>query len=504
MNYSFSGGLVLEKKDNLTQEKIISAGIPPVLIIPLLQHIGTAAHPIVNIGDRVLKGQMIAECGSEKYSAPIHAPTSGTIGAIEKHLVPHPSGLENVCIVLETDGNDEWIEPQIIADCTQLSPDEVRQKIAQAGIVGLGGAGFPSHLKLQAFDIHTLILNGAECEPLISCDDYLMRERPIEVIIGARILASALGGVKRCIIAIEDNKHQAYQSLKKIIDNGLEHLQIAAEHFEIVQVPTRYPAGGEQQLIKTLTNQEIPKKILPQQLGFVIHNVGTAAAICRAIKWGQPLISRVVTVTGDAVGTRQNLDVLIGTPIDFLLKKSNLNKELLQLIIGGPMMGFNVPTVHLPIIKTTNCVIALTQPIEKHQVIPCIRCGHCEQVCPSALLPQQLYWYARAKEFEKIQDYHLFECIECGCCAYVCPSQLPLVSFYRYAKAEIRAQTQDKLKAQHAKQRFEFRQFRLEREKVERAARHQQLGDKKAFLAAAIARKQAATQQPAENASDED
>jgi electron transport complex protein RnfC len=497
MNYSFSGGLILEKKGGLTQEKIVSAGIPPFLIVPLLQHIGTATMPIVNVGDRVLKGQMIAECGSEKcsvpMSAPIHAPSSGTVVAIEKRSVPHPSGLQDICIVIETDGKDEWISPEIIDDCTHLSPDVLRQKIAQAGIVGLGGAGFPSHLKLQPNDIHTLILNGAECEPLISCDDYLMRERPLEVIIGARILAYALGGVKRCIIAIEDNKPQSYQALKEIAKENFEQL-------EIIQIPTRYPAGGEQQLIKVILNQELPKKMLPRQLGIVVHNVGTAAAVFRAVKLGQPLISRIVTVTGDAVETRQNLDVLLGTPINYLLKKSNLNKDLKQLTLGGPMMGFNVPSADLPIIKTTNCLIALSQPLEKPQNMPCIRCGSCEQVCPANLLPQQLYWYARAKDFEKIQDYHLFECIECGCCAYVCPSELPLVQFYRYAKSEIRAQTQEKLKAQQAKQRFEFRQFRQEKEKAERAARHQQAGDKKAFLAAAIARRQqAAAQKNVEN-----
>lgn len=503
MNYSFSGGLVLEKKGGLTQEKIISAGIPPLLVVPLLQHIGTATQPIVNIGDHVLKGQMIAECGSEKcsvpMSAPIHAPSSGTVVAIEKRPVPHPSGLEDVCIVIETDGKDEWIVPDIIDDCTHLAPDVLRHKIAQAGIVGLGGAGFPSHLKLQVGDIHTLILNGAECEPLISCDDYLMRERSVEVIIGARILAYALGGVKRCIIAIEDNKPQAYQALKAAADSGLEHLQIAAETFEIVQVPTRYPAGGEQQLIKVLLNQELPKKMLPRQLGIIVHNVGTAAAVFRAVKWGQPLISRIVTVTGDAVETRQNLEVLLGTPMAYLLKKSNLNKDLMQLILGGPMMGFNVSSTELPIVKTTNCLIALAQPVEKSHNMPCIRCGSCEQVCPANLLPQQLYWYARAKDFEKLQDYHLFECIECGCCAYVCPSQLPLVQFYRYAKSEIRTQVQEKLKAQQAKQRFEFREFRLEREKAERAARHQQAGDKKAALAAAIARRQQAAAQKTED-----
>ncbi len=507
----FPGGLHLDKHADSNQSQIVPSSLPSHLVIPLQQHIGEPGKPVVAVGDRVLKGQVIAHCDSVNCTTPvsaaIHAASSGRVVAIAPHAVPHPSGLEATCIIIETDGLDTWAAANPVANCATVSPETLRQLIAQAGIVGLGGAGFPSHLKLNPGELHTLILNGAECEPYITCDDALMRERPEQIVLGARILAHALGGIKRCIIAVEDNKPEAYAALKAVADSGLAQYQIAAEQLDIVQVPTRYPMGGEQQLIKVLTGQALPRQRLPRSLGIVMHNVGTAAAIYQAVKIGRPLISRIITLTGDALASRQNMEVPLGTPIAHLLAQCGVSDQLTRLVMGGPMMGFSLSHAELPVVKTTNCLIASTPAsiAQTPDTLPCIRCGACEQACPALLLPQQLYWHARAKDFEKALAHNLFECIECGCCAYVCPSQIPLVQYYRYAKSEIRRQLQEQGKSTLARRRHEFRSFRLEREKTERQARHQakaapspataaensDLDPKKAAIAAALERAQA-------------
>lgn len=467
----FHGGIHVDGHKELSCEvPITAAPIPPLLILPVLQHIGEPSEPNVAVGEKVLKGQLIAHCRTQDcsllMSSPVHASTSGTVVAIECRAVPHPSGLTATCIVIETDGEDRWIEREPTLDYTQQQPAQVRAYIAKAGIVGLGGAGFPSHMKLRPQGIDTLIINGAECEPYITCDDRLMREYPQDIIAGAQILMHILGGAKRCIIAVEDNKVEAYQAL----------LAVTQENIEIVQVPTLYPTGGERQLIKILTNQEIPKSKLPASIGIIVHNIETTRAIYRAVHYGQPLLSRVITITGQGIEQPKNLEVLLGTPIHDLLQHCGIKVTTERLIMGGAMMGFTLPNDEMPVIKTTNCLIAATadECLFSIESMPCIRCGACAEVCPINLLPQQLYWYTCAKDFDKAQDYQLVDCIDCGCCAYVCPSHIPLVSYYRYAKAEIRANEKERQKAELARKRHEFRAFRIERDKAERAARHQQ------------------------------
>lgn len=486
--WQFHGGIKPPgHKTPASNVPIQPARIPNRLILPLLQHAGIPAIPQVRVGDSVLKGQVIAHCrdpiNPKPGSVRLHAPTSGTIAAIENRPVAHASGLSSLCVVLESDHRDTWGERYPINDCTTLSPDELRLRIAQAGIVGLGGAGFPSHIKLLTQEIDTLILNGAECEPYISCDDRLMRERPQQILIGAKILSHLLGGVQRCIVALEDNTPQAFATLRDSLDNP--QIKQALQNFDIQvqQVPALYPMGGERQLIYTLTGKEVPRGKVPSQAGIVVHNVETAAAIHQAVRYGEPLISRIVTVTGNAVEKPQNLEVLLGTPIKDLLAQCGLRTEPAQLLMGGPMMGMPLASAEVPVIKTMNCIIASTSPPSKQAEMPCIRCGACEEVCPAQLLPQQLYWYARAKDIDKLEQQHLFDCIECGCCAYVCPSNLPLVHYYRYAKGEIRQQRQEREKAETAKKRYEFREFRLAREKAEREARHAQ---KRAALAGTV------------------
>lgn len=474
--FQFHGGVHLkEHKRDATAQPVQAARLPRQLVLPLQQHIGTPAEAIVAVGDKVRKGQLIAKPVGV-ISAPVHASSSGTVVAIAKHAVSHPSHLSAPCIIIDTDGEERWTEDlQPVADYHKLPPNEIRARIRDAGIVGMGGAGFPAHVKLDPSQhaVDTLILNGAECEPYITCDEMLLREHALEVIVGLRIMRYALQA-RRCIIGIENNKKAAFLALREQVRNT------GADFIDVVQVPTVYPTGGEKQLIQVLTGMEVPAGGLPLDIGVVCHNVGTAHAVYRAIEFGEPLISRYVTVAG-SVAKARNLDVLIGTPVIDLIEECGGNRNTLsRVILGGPMMGVALHDVSVPVTKTTNCILAFAKtgdvPLasKDSQAMPCIRCGNCAEACPVDLLPQQLYWYARAKDFDKIQDYHLFDCIECGCCDYVCPSQIPLVHYFRYAKTEIWAQQHEKALANIARERHQFREQRLEREKLEKQQRHQQ------------------------------
>ncbi len=495
--WPFHGGVKLPgHKEESTTRPVEPAPLPKRLILPLSQHIGAPAEPVVAVGDKVLKGEVIAKAGGF-VSAPVHASSSGTVTAIGEHPVPHPSGLSAPCITIETDGKDRCLKHKQQTDFRQLDPATIREQIREAGIVGLGGAGFPAFIKLNpGKPVNTLILNGAECEPYITCDDMLMRERAGEVLRGLLIIQHAVQA-QRCIIAIEDNKPQAAHAMQHALQ------RLAADPIDIVTVPACYPAGGEKQLIKIVTGQEVPSGGLPIQIGVVCHNVATAAAVCRAVEHGEPLLSRYVTVTGSAVAEPRNLDVLIGTPVLELLNHCGTDfNNLEEVIMGGPMMGIALADHGVPLVKTGNCLLAVSRgEIEQRpSVMPCIRCGNCADACPVSLLPQQLYWHARSKDFDKIQEYDLFDCIECGCCAYVCPSNIPLVHYYRFAKSEIRSLQEQKRRADIARERHEHRERRLAREKAERAARHARKKPgtddkaKKAAIQAALERARASKQ----------
>ncbi|MDH5544778.1 MAG: electron transport complex subunit RsxC [Gammaproteobacteria bacterium] len=468
----FLGGVKLPgQKQMSTQLPVEKAAVPRELVLPMQQHIGKPAEPIVAVGDKVLKGQKIARA-VDYISAPIHAPTSGVVIAIEARSVPHPSGMTALCIVIESDGEDRWCElTPHEQDFRNLDPSALRNLVREAGIVGLGGAGFPSYVKLNPGPdrvIETLIINGAECEPYITCDDMLMRERADEVIAGIGIIRHAVQA-REVVIAIEDNKPQAREAIEKAIAT-------ANVSFDVVSVPTIYPAGGEKQLIHTVTGKVVPANGLPAHVGVVCQNVGTSAAIYRAIMLGEPLISRYVTVAGDVTQPR-NLEVLFGTPLkDLISQAGDATDNLRRLIVGGPMMGFAMHSDLVPVIKTSNCLLVdcgKTQVLsESAYVMPCIRCGNCAEVCPVNLLPQQLYWYSRGEEYERLLEFDLFDCIECGCCDYVCPSRIPLVQYFRFAKAEVWHREGERKKSDIARQRHEFRQLRLEREKLERSAKH--------------------------------
>jgi len=477
--FPFHGGLkTVRHKAESNQQPIRPAALPHRLTVPLHQHIGAIAKPLVQVGDQVLKGQMIGQ--AEGYiSAAIHAPTSGKVAAIATQSVPHPSGLPDLCVVIDSDGEERWIERRPV-DYRALHPSELRAVLRNAGVVGLGGAAFPSAVKLnlggQCAHLDTLILNGAECEPWITCDDRLMRERAAGIVAGLHIMAHLLEP-REVLIGIEDDKPEAIAAMTEAC---------AGTGYAVRPVPTRYPSGSVKQLVKLLTGKETPVEGLPVDVGVQCFNVATAYTVQRAVDHGEPVISRVVTVTGH-VRQPGNFEALLGTSFADLIEQSGGYREGVQrLIMGGPMMGFALHSDAVPLTKATNCILAASaeQLTPTRPAMPCIRCGACVDVCPADLLPQQLYWHARAKEFDKVQDYHLFSCIECGCCSTVCPSHIPLVQYYRYAKNEIWAQEKEKQKAELARQRHQARLERLEREKQEREAKLRQKAPAQAAKAA--------------------
>ncbi|WP_163835023.1 electron transport complex subunit RsxC [Spartinivicinus ruber] len=468
-----------ENKHQSTQQGITEALLPSKVILPLQQHIGAPAEPVVAVGDKVKTGQVIAEPNGF-VSAPVHASISGTVVAVTDHSIPHPSGMSDRCIVIESDNQDQWVPLTPLQDYTSVKPAELIEHIRQAGITGLGGAGFPTGAKLKARGenkITTLIINGTECEPYITADDMLMRERADQIISGVQILCHLLQP-NECIVGVEDNKPQAIAAMESAAKGT---------SIEVASFPTKYPSGGEKQLIYILTGKEVPSGSLPADIGIICQNVGTAAAIHDAVILGKPLVSRVTTLAGQALNTPKNLEVRLGTLISELLPQAGLvDSPFNRLVMGGPMMGFTLEGHTIPIVKTTNCLIAATA--EEFPAAPpaqaCIRCGMCDQACPASLLPQQLYWFSQSKDHEMLKHHNLFDCIECGACSFVCPSAIPLVQYYRSSKGEIRHQEAMQQKAEHSKMRFEARQARLEKAAQEKEAKRKANAEKAAKLKA--------------------
>jgi Na+-translocating ferredoxin:NAD+ oxidoreductase subunit C len=461
--HHFHGGIhPPSNKSQSTLLGIAPAPLPSRLIVPFHQHAGEAAKPVVRAGEKVLKGQLIGMPDGFISSA-VHAPTSGTVSEIGMHLVAHPSGLPNLCATLVPDGKEQW-EQHKTADYRTLNSNELQQQLRMKGIVGLGGATFPSDIKLRIGrnKVNTLILNAAECEPYITCDDMLMRERASDIVKGAEMLRHMVDA-REVLIGIEDNKPEAIATMQQAVkDNGMP--------YEVVAIPTIYPGGGAKQLIYMLTGLEVPSGSLPPDIGVQCFNVATTYSVYRALAHGEPLLSRVVTVTGNVRHAR-NYEALIGTPIDELVALSEVLPDSNGYIMGGPMMGLPLPEVRVPVVKATNCVIVASEKFfpPPPPTMPCIRCTRCVEVCPAELQPQDLYWFAKAREFGKAQAFSLFDCIECGACSYVCPSHIPLVQYYRFAKSEIHAREKEKQAADSARERHEFHLYRIEREKREKA-----------------------------------
>ncbi|ODA28338.1 electron transport complex subunit RsxC, partial [Veronia pacifica] len=467
--WQFRGGIhPPENKHQSSRNSVHPVTIPDELVIPLKQHIGSKGKLLVGVGDNVLKGQPLTSSDLIQ-SCPVHAPTSGTVVAIEQRPIAHPSGLSDQCVVIRPDHQDTWTEKPSIQDFRAISPESLIDHIRNMGIAGMGGAGFPSARKLQTGHGRTeiLIINGAECEPYITADDRLMREHAREIAEGIEIL-QYLVQPQLTVMALEDNKPEAVAALEQALSGMADTI--------VQTVPTKYPSGGEKQLIKLITGKEVPSGGIPAAIGVLMQNVGTIHAIKRAVVDGEPLIQRIVTLTGKTLKDQSNRWALLGTPVSYLLDQHGYkaDKKLRRVIIGGPMMGFTAPHEEIPVTKTTNCVLVPT----KREIAPsqgemaCIRCSACADACPVSLLPQQLQWYAKDQDHEKCQEYNLFDCIECGACAYVCPSEIPLVQYYRQAKSEIRSQNAEKQAAERAKERFEAKKARLERDKMLREEKH--------------------------------
>lgn len=450
--HKFSGGLNVQTFKHLSNNKqSLITPLPNKIILPMQQHIGTPAIPLVKKGDQVLKGQKIA--AADGYvSLPIHATTSGKVIDIDLFMTM-PDQPKQTCIIIEPDGNDAWFELNATDDYLSISPDKLQHLILEAGIAGMGGAGFPAFVKLSEGTqtaVDTLIINGVECEPYISCDDRIIREKADYIIAGTRMLRHAIQA-KYCVVAVEDDMPEAFNALDVLIDDDIE----------LIAVPAYYPSGGEKQLIKILTGREVPSGGLPIDIGIVMHNVGTAAAAYRTVTRGEPLVSRYLTVSG-TVAEPCNLQVLLGTPVEHCLQQVGYQpRPNDRIVMGGPMMGKHVTNLSMPIIKTTNSILVIPNQHTDQPEMPCIRCGLCVDVCPANLLPQELFAYSKVKDFEQTRALHLFDCIECGCCAYTCPSNIPLVQYYRQAKRDIAEHEKKKAQYQHTKSRFEARNERL-------------------------------------------
>ena len=508
--FSFHGGVhPPEHKSESNTRPIHPTILPRRLVIPVRQHSGAPAKPIVEVGERVLKGQMIAIADSA-ISAAVHASSSGIVTAIDLQTMPHASGLPDLCISIATDGRDEWVARTPL-DYRQHTPAALLAQLRDFGLAGLGGAVFPSAVKLEApTTIPTLILNGGECEPWITCDDVLMRHHAREILQGVAVMRHMLGS-SEILVGIEDNKPEAIAAMQ----HAAATLDFAVD---VIALPTRYPSGGGKQMIKILTGKEVPSGKLPTDIGIQMFNVGTAYALYRAVFLGEPLISRVVTVTGHVLRP-QNMHVLVGTPMQALIDAAGERDGSSGVLMGGPMMGIAMPNMQVPVMKATNCVLVQSRELfaPLPPALPCIRCARCADACPANLQPQDLFRFAKVDDFERAQAYHLFDCIECGCCNYVCPSHIPLVDFYRYAKAQIGARTQEKQAADLARERHEFRLMRLARDKAEKADKlaaraqaqrvAQSSGDaeaeaKRALIAAALARTQAQKTEAPRNTDD--
>lgn len=430
---TFKGGVHPPEYKELAEKKAIEVlPLPDYVVIPVQQHLGAPAEPIVNIGDEVKTGDKICEAKGF-VSVPSHTSISGKVTAIEKR--PHPVGGEVLSIIIENDGKDE-LSPSIAPIPNYLAQDveEMKKKIKEAGLAGMGGAAFPTHVKLSPpadKPIDTFILNGAECEPFLTADHRMMLERPNEILEGVRIIMKILG-CKTGYIGIEKNKPDAIALMQKLVSESGDKLTV-------IPLNVKYPQGAEKQLIKAITNRKVPAGGLPMDVGCLVHNVGTAKAVYDAVSSSKPLYERVVTVTGKGIKEPKNLLVRIGTPFQNLIDFcGGLTEDTFKIVNGGPMMGIAQYTLEVPVTKGTSGIVLFTKrETEITEPGPCIRCARCVDSCPMNLLPNTLARVIESKNFDEAHKLGVLDCIECGSCAFVCPSKIRHVHHFKYGKLEV-------------------------------------------------------------------
>ena len=430
---TFKGGIHPKDGKALAKDQPIKELLPlGELVYPLSQHIGAPAVPLVKKGDHVLKGQKIAEAGGF-VSAPVYASVAGTVKAIEMRY--NPAGSKVNCIVLENDGTYEEVEYTPITSLKELTKEEIIERISEAGVVGMGGAGFPTKVKLspkEADKIEYIIANGAECEPYLTSDYRLMLENGEKIIDGIKAVLKIFKNA-HAVIAIEDNKPKAIENFESLLKNNSK--------ITVRSLKTRYPQGGERRLIASVTGRKINSHLLPADAGVVVLNIATVNAIYEAVYLGKPLVHRVVTVTGNGVNKPGNFDVPLGISAKYLAEQAGgIKDETVKLISGGPMMGFALSSLDVPVTKTYSSILALTEDdVEKMKTTACIRCGRCVGACPENLVPQLMVAAANANDYERFEKLGGMECIECGCCTYVCPAKRQLTQSFKLAKSQIRS-----------------------------------------------------------------
>ena len=430
---TFKGGIhPSDKKELAAHSPITDAKAPKIVIIPLSQHIGAPCNAVVSIGQEVKKGQVVGE-PSAFVSSPVHSSVSGKAVAIGEF--PNAMGRMVNSVVIENDGKEEWTALKDNPDYISLSPEELKEKVKAAGIVGMGGAAFPTSVKLsppKEKKIDAVLINGAECEPYLTADYRLMLEKPKEVVEGLKVLMKVLG-VEKGYIGIEDNKPDAIAKMQEAASGDAS--------IGVITCEVKYPQGAEKMLIKAVLNREVPPRALPMDVGVVVQNVGTALAIFEAARYGKPLIERVVTVTGEGISQPKNLMVKIGTKVGDLIDEcGGFSKGVGKVISGGPMMGFALSSLDVAVTKGTSGILVMPEEIVSHaeDFGPCIRCSRCIDICPMGLMPSMLSVLSEKGFYEEAKEYNLFDCFECGSCAFVCPSKRPIVQLVRLAKSMVK------------------------------------------------------------------